>query len=406
MDNKDAKKYKKDFPIFENNNGLIYLDNAATSQRPKSVIKAVSDYSENTNANVNRGLYDLSEKAMQLYSEARKTVANFINAGEKEIIFTKNTTESLNLLAYTIGALIPKDRDEIVITEMEHHSNLIPWQQLARRRKMKLKIIKMKPDFTLDLNDAKLKITSKTAIVAFPHVSNILGTINLVEALVDIAKQYGAFSIIDAAQSAPHIKINVKNIGCDFLAFSSHKMLGPAGIGILYGKKELLERLPPFNVGGGMVKKVTWGTAEWEEIPEKFEAGTQNIAEAIGLAESIKYLEKVGFKHIEYWEKQLLGQAMDELQYVEGISIYNPGLDKSVGILSFSIKDVHPHDMATMLNTEGIAVRAGHNCAMPLMTELGLPGGVTRASFYFYNTIEDVEKFVNAVKKVAKKFKK
>ena len=406
MDNKDAKKYKKDFPIFENNNGLIYLDNAATSQRPKSVIKAVSDYSENTNANVNRGLYDLSEKAMQLYSEARKTVANFINAGEKEIIFTKNTTESLNLLAYTIGALIPKDRDEIVITEMEHHSNLIPWQQLARRRNMKLKIIKMKPDFTLDLNDAKLKITSKTAIVAFPHVSNILGTINLVEALVDIAKQYGAFSIIDAAQSAPHIKINVKNIGCDFLAFSSHKMLGPAGIGILYGKKELLERLPPFNVGGGMVKKVTWGTAEWEEIPEKFEAGTQNIAEAIGLAESIKYLEKVGFKHIEYWEKQLLGQAMDELQYVEGISIYNPGLDKSVGILSFSIKDVHPHDMATMLNTEGIAVRAGHNCAMPLMTELGLPGGVIRASFYFYNTIEDVEKFVNAVKKVAKKFKK
>lgn len=299
MDNKLAKKFKKDFPIFDNNRGLVYLDNAATSQRPKSVIQAVTDFYEHENANIHRGVYTLSEKATVKYEEARKVVANFINANEKEIVFTRNTTESLNLLAYTISSIVGKERDEIVITEMEHHSNLVPWQQLARRRKMKLKIIKMKPDFTLDLQDAKEKITNKTAIVSFVHASNVLGTVNLAEALVDLAKHNGALSIIDAAQSVPHMKINVKELGCDFLAFSSHKMLGPTGLGVLYGKKHLLENLSPFNFGGGMIKRVEWGKSEWADPPQKFEAGTQNIAEAIGLAEAIKYIEKVGFRNIE-----------------------------------------------------------------------------------------------------------
>ncbi len=406
MDNKLAKKYKKDFPIFENNKGLVYLDNAATSQRPKSVINSLVNFYEHDNANIHRGIYTLSERATEKYEQARKAIAGFINADPKEIVFTRNTTESLNLLAYTISSIISKDRDEIVITEMEHHSNLVPWQQLARRRKMKLKIIKMKSDFTLDLADAKEKITNKTAIVSFTQASNVLGTINLSEALIDLAKQVGAYSIVDAAQSAAHMKINVKNLNCDFLAFSSHKMLGPTGLGVLYGKKELLEKLAPFNFGGGMIKTVEFGKSGWQEAPQKFEAGTQNIAEAIALAEAMKYIEKVGFRNIESWEKQLLSHTIDELQYIDEVSIYNPGIDKSIGILSFNIKGVHPHDVATIMNEDGIAIRAGHNCAMPLVKEMGLPGGVCRASFYFYNTLEDVEKFVKAVKKVVRMFKK
>ena len=264
----------------------------------------------------------------------------------------------------------------------------------------------MKSDFTLDLADAKEKITNKTAIVSFTQASNVLGTINLSEALIDLAKQVGAYSIVDAAQSAAHMKINVKNLNCDFLAFSSHKMLGPTGLGVLYGKKELLEKLAPFNFGGGMIKTVEFGKSGWQEAPQKFEAGTQNIAEAIALAEAMKYIEKVGFRNIESWEKQLLSHTIDELQYIDEVSIYNPGIDKSIGILSFNIKGVHPHDVATIMNEDGIAIRAGHNCAMPLVKEMGLPGGVCRASFYFYNTLEDVEKFVKAVKKVVRMFKK
>jgi len=402
LTNRKAKKLKKDFPIFDNNKGLIYLDNAATSQRPRQVIKAVTNFSEKENANVNRGLYTLAEKAMVRYDESRKIIAKFINADEKEIAFTKNTTEALNALAYTLPALIKRGRKEIVLTEIEHHSNLIPWQQLAHRNKMVLRFIKMKKDFTLDLEDAKKKITSKTAIVSIGHVSNVLGTINPVKELVELGNKKGAITIIDAAQSVPHIKIDVKQLNCDFLAFSSHKMLGPAGVGILYGKKGMLKSLPPFLFGGGMVKKVSYTYAEWEDVPEKFEAGTQNISEAIGLAEAIKYLDKIGIENIAKWETELMKYAAKKIKTVPGIKIYNPGIEKSIGIISFTLKGIHPHDVAEILNLDKIAIRAGHNCAMPLMKKLDVPA-VSRASFYFYNTFEDVDKFIDNLNKVVSK---
>src|SRR3989344_6069273 len=277
LNNTTAKTLKKDFPIFKNNPGLIYLDSAATSQRPKSVIQAVTDFYEKENANISRGLYTLAAKATEKYENARKVVAHFIGAEKNEILFT----------------------------EMEHHSNIVPWQQLAKRENMKLRFVKIKQDFTLDINDLKNKLSDKTAIVAFTYVSNVLGMINNVKEIVKLAKQAGALTIIDAAQSVQSLPFNVKEIGCDFLAFSSHKMLGPMGIGVLYGKKELLEKMRPFNFGGGMIKKVTLEDAEWADAPQRFEAGTQNIAEAIGLAEAIRYIEKIGIENISNWEKEL-----------------------------------------------------------------------------------------------------
>lgn len=403
LNNRTAKKLKKDFLIFRNNPGLVYLDNAATSQRPERVIQIVSDFSRKENANVGRGVYTLAEKAMIRYDSARRTVAKLINANVDEIIFTRNTTESLNLLSYTLSSLIKQGRNEIVLTEMEHHSNLVPWQQLAKRKGMKLKFVKVKEDYTLNMEDAKKQITDKTAIFAFTHVSNVLGTINPVEELVELGKSKGAITVIDAAQSVQHLKIDVKKIGCDFLVFSSHKMLGPMGVGILYGRGELLEQLPPFNFGGGMIERVTYQDASWAKIPEKFEAGTQNIGEAIGLAEAIKYIQKIGIENIEEWEKTLLRYASSKLQEVEGIEIYNPGTDKSSGIISFNLEKVHPHDVAQLLDEKGIAIRAGHHCNMPLMKKLGI-SGTCRASFYIYNTFEDIDALVSALKKIKEKF--
>ena len=400
INNKIAKKLRKDFPIFKNNKGMTYLDNAATSQRPKQVIKAVTDFYEKDNANVGRGLYTLAEKAMVDYDNARKTIANFINADTEEIIFTRNTTESLNLLSYTLSSIIPKKKDEIVLTEMEHHSNLVPWQHLAKKKKMKLKIIRIKEDFTLDMEDLKDKLTDKTAIISVTHVSNVLGTINQINEIVKLGKNHGAITIIDAAQSISNIKIDVKKLDCDFLAFSSHKMLGPTGIGILYGKKEILEKMPPFNFGGGMIKRVEWGNAEWADIPEKFEAGTQNIAEAIGLGEAIKYLEKIGLENIADWEKQLTRYALKKLKEVPQIEIYNSGLEKSAGIISFNLEKIHPHDVSALLNEEGIMIRAGHCCAMPLMKKLGIPQGVSRISFSVFNTFEEIDKLIGVLKEI------
>ena len=404
INNKIAKKLRKDFPIFKNNKGMIYLDNASTSQRPKQVIKAVTDFYEKDNANVGRGLNTLAEKAMADYDNARKTVANFINADTKEIIFTRNTTESLNLLSYTLSLIVPKKKNEIVLTEMEHHSNLVPWQQLAKKNKMKLKIIRIKEDFTLDMKDLKDKLTDKTAIISVTHVSNVLGTINPINEIVKLGKNHGAITIIDAAQSISNIKIDVKKLDCDFLAFSSHKMLGPTGIGVLYGKKEILEKMPPFNFGGGMIKRVEWGSAEWADIPEKFEAGTQNIAEAIGLGEAIKYLEKIGLENIADWERQLTEYTLKKLKEIPGIKIYNPGADKSAGIISFSLGKIHPHDVSALLDEKGIIIRAGHNCAMPLMKKLGIPQGVSRISFSIFNTFEEIKNITEALKKIQKRF--
>ncbi len=405
LNNETAKKLKEDFPIFKNNPGLIYLDNAATSQRPKQVIEVIKNFYEKENANPGRSIHTLAEKAMKAYSAARKVVADFINADENEIIFTRNTTESLNFLSYTLPSILPKGKNEIVLTKMEHHSNLVPWQQLAKRNGMTLKFVKIKQDYTLDYEDAKQKITDKTAIFAFTHVSNVLGTINDVKLLTKIGKLKGALVVIDAAQSVQHMKIDVKEIGCDFLAFSSHKMFGPMGIGVLYGRKELLEKLLPFNFGGGMIKKVTWQNSEWADAPQKFEAGTQNIAEAVALAEASRYIQKIGINNINSWERELTGYALRKLNNIDSIKIYNPGSDKSSSLVSFNIKNIHPHDVAELLNKKKIAIRAGHQCAMPLMEKINTHGGVCRASLSIYNTFEDVDALVDALKEIREKFK-
>ena len=401
FNNETAQKLKSGFPIFKNNPKLVYLDNGATTQKPKEVIEKIKEFYENFNANASRGLYSISEKTTEKYANARKIVADFINAEPEEIIFTKNTTDSLNSLAYVIDSLIPKGKNEIVLTEMEHHSNLIPWQQLAKRKNWKLKFIKINKDFSLDMKDATEKITEKTAIVAFTHVSNALGTINPAKELCKLAREKNALSVIDATQSVPHIKVDVKEISCDFLVFSGHKMLGPMGIGVLYGKKELLEKLSPFSFGGGMIKSVSYENATWADLPEKFESGTQNIADAVGLAEAVKFLEKIGMKNVEDWEKELKNYLLKKIKDIDGIEIYNPKI--SSGILSMNIKEIHPHDVASMLDEYEIAVRAGHHCCMPLMKKLGLSGTI-RVSFYMYNTFEDIDKFMEAIEKIKEKF--
>jgi len=406
LNNQIAKKIKEDFPIFRHNLGLIYLDNAATSQKPKQVLQAIEKFYERDNANVGRGVYSLAERATERYNQARKVVAEFINANPNEIIFTRNTTESINLLSYTLQLLIKKEKNEILLTEMEHHSNLVPWQQLAKKSGFKLRFVKIKTDFTLNIEDLKEKITEKTAIFAFTFASNVLGTINDVKLLSKLAKSKGAIVVIDAAQAIQHLPVNVKEIGCDFLAFSSHKILGPNGIGVLYGREELLEKMQPFNLGGGMIESVTFDSSTWKSCPEKFEAGTQNIAGAVGLAAAMDYVNKIGINNIAEWEKQLLKYTLKRLNEVKGITIYNADVDKSISLVSFNIKNIHPHDIASMLDQKKIAIRAGHMCAMPLMSTLGLKGGVCRVSLAFYNTFEDIDALVDSLKEIQEKFKK
>ncbi len=398
------RKIKKDFPIFKYNKDLVYLDSAATSQRPKQVIEAISNFSRKDNANVDRGLYTLADRAMQKYNNARKIIASFINSKPNEIVFTRNTTESINLLANSIKPLIKKGKRNIVLTEMEHHSNLIPWQRFAKDNKMELRFIKLnKNTFTLDMKDAKEKIDKHTALVAFTHVSNVLGTINPIKKIINLARKNKALTLIDAAQSISHLPINVKELKPDFLAFSSHKMLGPMGIGVLYGKEKLLNELKPFNLGGGMIKSVSFKNATYTNPPEKFEAGTQNISEAMGLAESIKYLRKIGLTSIRKNERKLLAYALKEMKNVPNIEIYNPGLKNSLGIVSFNIKNVHPHDVAELLNRDKIAIRGGHMCAMPLMSILGVKG-VCRASFSVFTTKKDIDKLIKSLKKINARF--
>ena len=400
LTNETVKQLKKDFPILQtkvNNKPLVYLDNTATTQKPKAVIEAIKNFYETTNANIHRGVYPLSEEATNLYEQAHEITAKFINAQKEEIIFTRSTTESLNLLSYSLPSIIKKG-NTIVVTAMEHHSNLVPWQQLAKRNNLKLEIIKLKDDFTLDYEDAEKKINENTAILSINHISNSLGTINDIKTLIELGKQHKAITIVDAAQSIPHQKIDVKELDCDFLAFSGHKMLAPTGIGVLYGKKELLEKLQPFNFGGDMISKVTYQDAEWNNIPMKFEAGTPNIAGAIGLAAAIQYLENIGLENIQAWESHLTEMALQELKRDSDITIYNPGENKSAGIISFNIKGTHAHDVASILGDEGICIRGGHHCNMPLMHSLNIQG-TSRASFALYNTEEDVQAFIQAIKK-------
>ena len=388
---------KKDFPILKN---LVYLDSAATTQKPKQVIKKISDFYAKYNSNISRGLYKLSEEATKMYNDSRKTIAEFINASPKEIIFTRSATESINFLSHTIDSLNLNGK-EILLSEMEHHSNLIPWQQFAKRKKMELKFIKIKNDFTLDYEDAKEKISKNTAVLSLTHVSNSLGTINNVKFLVKLAKKYNAITIIDAAQSAPSTKIDVRDLDCDFLAFSSHKMMGPSGVGILYGKLKLLKKLKPFNFGGNMIGRVSLSGASWSSIPERFEAGTPNIEGAIGFAEAVKYINKIGIGKIESHEKELLDYAVKKLKGIEEVKIYSP--KNSIGILSFNVKNIHPHDVAAILSEDNICIRAGYHCSIPLMDRLKI-NGTCRASFYIYNTKEDIDKLASSIKKTIKIF--
>lgn len=392
---------QRDFPILKrkvNGKKLVYLDNAATTQKPKQVIKAIDNYYKKHNANIHRGIHKLSEEATIMYEDAKKKVAAFINAKPEELIFTRGTTESLNLLAYSLGSELRRG-DEIVLSTMEHHSNLVPWQQIARERGAKLKFIKCNERGYL-VSDAEKLITNKTKIVSVTHVSNVLGVKSQIKELVKLTKKVGAVLVVDAAQSVPHMKIDVKELGCDFLAFSAHKMLGPMGIGALYGKKELLEKMKPFMYGGDMIKEVKLNDSTWADIPSKFEAGTPNVPGAIGFAAAVDYISKIGMKDIEKQVSDVAGYTHKELSKIEGVTVIGSGSS----LVSFNVDGVHPHDVSTILDREGIAVRGGHHCAMPLMKELGLNGTV-RASFHLYNTRKDVDKLVKAVRKVREIFK-
>ncbi len=401
----DIEKIRKDFPILNrkvHGKPLIYLDNAATSQKPKQVIDAISDYYNSYNANIHRGIHKLSEEATLAYEKAHEKTAEFIGAGGmEEIVFTKNTTESLNLLAYSLTLGLKKG-DEIVLTQMEHHSNIVPWQQLAKQRGLAVKYININEEGQLDAKSISESITKKTKIVSATHASNVMGTINPIKEIAKIAHENNALMIVDGAQSVPHMKVNVKDLNCDFLAFSGHKMLGPTGIGVLYGKKELLEKMPPFLYGGDMIREVKFDDATFNDLPWKFEAGTPNIAAGIGLGAAVDYLNKVGMDAIRRHDKELTEYAMEILNEIDGISIYGPK-DERGAVVSFNINSVHSHDVSEILDSEGIAIRAGHHCCMPLMKLLNVQG-TARASFYLYNTKEEINKLAEGIKKVKKIF--
>ncbi len=399
------KEIKNDFPIFKrkiHGKSLVYLDSASSSQKPKQVIEALSSYYEKMHANIHRGIYTLSEEATLAYEDAHRKVARLINAKFKEIIFTKNTTESINLLAYSLGLELNKG-DEILLTEMEHHANLVPWQQIAKRVGAVVKFIKVNKEGEL-IVDEKL-FTKKTKIVSVVHISNVLGTINPIEKIISLGHKVGAKVIIDAAQSIPHISFDVKALDADFVAFSSHKMLGPTGIGVLYGKQELLEQMTPFLYGGDMIKEVTLENTTFNDLPWKFEAGTPNIAGGIAFGAAVEYLMNIGMHNIEQHDKELLKYAHEQLSKVKGITIYGPkDLNKKSAIIAFNFEDIHPHDISSILDTEGIAIRGGHHCAMPLMKVLGIQSSC-RLSLYLYNTPEDIDALVKALEKVRKVFK-
>ncbi|MBI2564789.1 cysteine desulfurase [Candidatus Woesearchaeota archaeon] len=403
----NLEKIRKDFVILNqkvHGHRLVYLDNASTSQKPIQVIEAINNYYQEYNANVHRGIYELSEKSTHQYELAHRKVAVFIGASFEEIIFTRGTTESINLLAYSLGQNL-KPGDEIVLTQMEHHSNIVPWQEIAKRQSAQIKYIPITSEGELDLDAAKKIITDKTKIVSVAHVSNVLGTINPVKEIGQIAHNHNALFIVDGAQSVPNMAINVKEINCDFLAFSGHKMIGPTGIGVLYGKKDLLEKMSPFLYGGDMIREVSFQNSSWNCLPWKFEAGTPNIVGGIGLGIAIDYLKQIGMKEIEDYEKEITAYALKRLQTIEDLVIYGPkDPEKRIATISFNVKGIHAHDLATILDREGIAVRGGHHCAMPLMNLLGITASA-RASFYFYNTFEDVDALIEGIKKAKKVFK-
>ncbi len=403
----NTRKIREDFPILKRKvygKPLIYLDNAATTQKPRQVIMAMSDYYESHNSNVHRAVHKLSQEATEAYDEAHEKVAQFIGAnGIEEVVFTKNTTESINIVANSLSRQLKKG-DEIVLTQMEHHSNIVPWQQAAKKSGAIVKYAKINRSGELDMQQLRQIITKKTKVVAFTHVSNVLGTINPAKEIIAAAKESGAVTVLDAAQYVPNMPVDVKRLGCDFMAFSAHKMLGPTGIGVLYGKEDALEETEPLLYGGDMISEVTFDSAKWNELPWKFEAGTPNMAGAVGLAAAVDYLNGLGMESVQEHEKVLTKAALAKLQQVDGLTIYGPDAAKRGGLVSFNINDIHPHDVSALLDAEGIAVRGGHHCAMPLARLLGLTGSV-RASFYVYNTIEEIEKLADALKNVTARMK-
>lgn len=404
---KSISDLRADFPILDqrvNDEPLVYLDNAATAQRPTPVLKQVLDFYQTDNANVHRGVHTLAERATADYEAARDRVQKFIHAKKREeVIFTKGCTDSLNLVSATYGEQNIQAGDEIVISIMEHHSNLIPWQQLALKKGATLKYIGLTKEGELDLADAAAKITDRTKIVAVTHASNVMGTVTPLKQLAKLAHQHGAIIVGDGAQAVPHMKVDVTELDVDFYAFSGHKMMSPTGIGVLYGKQALLEAIPPYQYSGEMIGTVTEQASTWAALPYKFEAGTQNIAGAVGLGAAIDYLTAIGMDQVEAHERVLVQTVLPQLLAIEGLTVYGPtDPAKHTGVISFNLGHLHPHDLATALDMEGVAVRAGHHCAQPLMNYLGLEASA-RASFYLYNTAADAEKLVSALKE-AKEF--
>lgn len=401
----DAQEFLKDFPLLKmkmNGKQIAYLDNGATTQKPEQIIQAICGYYGGCNANPHRGAYALSVKATEIYENARVRTAKFINAARpEEIIFTKNATEALNLVAYSYGLSNVKAGDEIVITITEHHSNLVPWQFVAKTTGATLKYIYLEKDGNLSEEDIETKITEKTKIVAVTQVSNVLGLKNDVKKIVKKAHSVGAVAVVDGSQSVAHMKVDVRDIDCDFFAFSGHKMLSPMGIGVLYGKYDILDAMPPFLRGGDMIEYVEEQDTTYAELPAKFEAGTQNVGGAAGLTAAIDYLETITFDRIEAIEKDLVDYALPQLRELPYIELYgcDTTRDNKTGIIAFNAKDVHPHDVASILDSYGVAIRAGHHCAQPLHRYLG-QNASCRASFYLYNTREDIDRWIDALKKV------
>ena len=396
----DIQKIRKDFPILSQTIGkypLVYFDNGATSQKPKVVIEAISEYYNTINANIHRGVHTLSQLATDAYEIAREKVKNHINANEaSEVIFTSGTTESINLVANCFTSLLQKD-DEVIVSHLEHHSNIVPWQMLCERTGAKLKVIPIDQNGELILLEYEKLLSEKTKIVAVNHVSNALGVINPIDEIIDKAHKHGACIIIDGAQAVAHIKPDVQALNCDFYVFSAHKMCGPTGVGILYGKREWLEKLPPYKGGGEMIKEVSFEKTTYAEIPHKFEAGTPNIAGGICFGTAIDYINEIGFENIESYEKELLNYATQKLLEIPNVIIYG-NVEQKVSVISFNVKGIHPYDIGTIIDKMGIAVRTGHHCAQPIMNFFEVPGTI-RASFSFYNTKEEIDLFISALNK-------
>jgi len=406
----DVKRIRADFPILNrkvHEKPLVYLDNAATTQKPRQVIDALTNYYSRYNANIHRGIHALAEEATAAYEDVRERAARFMNTpSPRSVVFTRNATEAMNLVANAWGRANLKAGDELLLTEMEHHSNLVPWQLIAKATGATLRFVGVTDDGYLKLEDYAQKLTDKTKLVAVTHMSNVLGTINPIEQITTQAHRHGAVVVIDAAQSAPHLPIDVQRLGCDFLAFSAHKMLGPTGVGVLCANERLLESMEPFLGGGEMISDVSLTHATWNEIPWKFEAGTPNIADVIAFGEALAYLERVGFESIRAHEQELTAYAMNRLSEVDDIMLYGPrDMNDRGGVVSFNLNGLHPHDVGTILDREGVAIRAGHHCAKPLMRRLGV-AATARASFYLYNTSEEVDRLVEAIEAARAFFQK